>query len=185
MFTNRLRPVAYIVIGVLTLALAQSANGQGCRGGGGGGGGMGGGGMMGGGYPGGGFMGGMGQSPGMMGGNSFGGNMGGMGQQFGGMMGGGYMGQSSGMTGGYWGQRQNGMGSLNYSGPQQAMTSSSNVSLNNPSTVLAHTADLNLTGKQVQVLEKMVNSGKQRAALVLTQPQRKQLAQIIGIVPKS
>ena len=51
--------------------------------------------------------------------------------------------------------------------------------------MLAHTADLNLTGKQVQVLEKMVNSGKQRAALVLTQPQRKQLAQIIGIVPKS
>ena len=36
MFTSRLRPVAYLAIGVLTLALAQSANAQGCRGGGGG-----------------------------------------------------------------------------------------------------------------------------------------------------
>ena len=183
MFTNCLRPVAYLAIGVLTLALAQSANAQGCRGGGGG---MGGG-MMGGGGMGGGYMGGMGQPYGMMGGMGNGGMMGGMGQSYGmmGGMGNGCMGRSNGMTGGYQGQGQNGTGSQNYSSMQQAVTSSTSESVNNPATVLAHTADLNLTSKQVQVLEKMLNSGRQRAALVLTKAQRKTLAQIISVVPKS
>jgi hypothetical protein len=44
---------------------------------------------------------------------------------------------------------------------------------------------LNLTSKQVTALEKMVKSGKQRAALVLTQGQRKQLAAIVWVGPKS
>ena len=188
MFTNCLRPVAYLVIGVLTLALGQSANAQGCRGGGGGGG-MGGSGMMGGGYSGGGFMGGMGQSPGMMGGNSGGGYgwwlHGWHGAAVRRNMGGGYMGQSSGMMGGYQGQSPNSPWSQNYSGTQQAGTSCTNATVNNPSTVLAHRADLNLTSKQVQLLEKMVTASKQHAAFVLTQAQRRQLAEIVGPVRKS
>ena len=135
-----------------------------------------GGGYMGGGMMGGGYMGGgMGQSYGMMGG---------MGQSNG-MMGSGYMGWSNGMMGGYQGQSPNSTWSQNYSSTQQAVTSSTTASVNNPATVLAHTADLNLTSKQVQVLEKMVDSGRQRAALVLTQAQRKTLAEIIGPVRKS
>jgi len=45
--------------------------------------------------------------------------------------------------------------------------------------------DPNRTSKQVQSLEKMLNAGKQRAALVLTNAQRKQLAEIIGVLRKS
>ena len=62
---------------------------------------------------------------------------------------------------------------------------SSITTLNNPTTVLAHEDDLNLTSKQMQALEKMAKSGKQHAALVLTSAQRKQLAGIVGIVRKS
>ena len=120
-FTNRLRPVAFIAIGVLTLALGHSTDVQGCHGGRGG-------------------------------------------------MGGGY---------------SNGSGSPYYSNPQSAQTSTPNTSLNNPATVLAHEDDLSLTSKQVQALEKMANSGKQHAALVLTSALRKQLAGIVGIVRKS
>ncbi len=86
-----------------------------------------------------------------------------------------------GMGGGY----SNGSGSQNYSYPQQSKISSPNTSLNNPATVLAHEDDLNLTSKQVQALEKMAKSGKQRAALFLTPAQRKQLAGIVGILRKS
>jgi hypothetical protein len=125
-FINRLRPVAFIAIGVLTLALGNSKDAQGCHGGRGG---------MGGGYSGGGYS--------------------------------------------------NGPGSQNYSYSQQAQTSSPNTSLNNPATVLAHENELNLTSKQVQALEKMAKSGKRHAALVMTAAQRKQLAGIVGIIPKS
>jgi ATP-dependent Clp protease adapter protein ClpS len=90
-------------------------------------------------------------------------------------MGGGYS------NGGY----SNAPGSQYYSNPQQPQTSSPDTSLNNPATVLSHEDDLNLTSKQVQALEKMVQSGKQHAALVLTSAQRKQLAGIVGIVRKS
>jgi hypothetical protein len=54
-----------------------------------------------------------------------------------------------------------------------------------PATALAHAGELNLTGKQVNALEKMLQSRQRHAARVLAQPQRKQLAQIAGIVPKS
>ena len=103
-------------------------------------------------------------------------------------MGGGYSGGYSGggYSGGYSGSGySNGSGSQYYSNPQPAQTSGPNTSLNNPATVLAHEDDLSLTSKQVQALEKMANSGKQHAALVLTSAQRKQLAGIVGIVRKS
>ncbi len=130
-FKNRLRPVAYIAIGVLVLALGHSNDAQACHGGRGG---------MGGGYSGGGYS-----------------------------------------NGGY----SNGPGAPYYSNPQPAQTSSTNTSLNNPATVLAHEDDLSLTSKQVQALEKMATSGKQHAALVLTSAQRKQLAGIVGTTRKS
>ena len=152
MFKNCLRSVAYLAIGALTLALAQSANAQSCRGGGGGGG--------------------MGYSRGGMGG---------------GYSGGGYMGgpgQSNGMTGGYQGQSTNSTGSQN-SNPQQAQSSSTIERVNNPSTVLAYEGDLNLTSKQVQLLNKMASSGKLHAAFILTPAQRKQLAALVGTVRKS
>ena len=159
MFTSRLRPVAYLAIGVLTLALAQSANAQGCRGGGGG----------------------MGYSRGGMGGYT-GGGYSNNGYSNSGYAGG--TGQSNGMMGGYQGQGLNSSGSQNYSSPL-LLSSNTNATVNNPSTVLAHTDDLKLTSKQVQSLEKMLSSGKQRAALVLTKVQRKQLAAIIGPARKS
>jgi len=87
--------------------------------------------------------------------------------------------------GGYQGGSSYGTGSPDYSNSQQAPTSSPNVSLNNPATVLAYEGDLNLTSKQVQALERMLNSGKQHAALVLTSVQRKQLAGIVGVLRKS
>ena len=85
-------------------------------------------------------------------------------------MGGGYMGgmgQSNGTRGGCRGQGQSSTGAQN-SSPQQAVTTSTNTSVNDPATVLAHQNDLNLTSQQVQRLEKMLSSGKQRASLVLT-----------------
>ena len=88
------------------------------------------------------------------------------------------------MMGGYQGQGLNSSGSQNYSSPL-LLSSNTNATVNNPSTVLAHTDDLKLTSKQVQSLEKMLSSGKQRAALVLTKVQRKQLAEIIGPARKS
>jgi hypothetical protein len=99
-------------------------------------------------------------------------------------MGGGYPG--SGYPGGGYpgGGYMHGTGSQNAS-PQQVQSSSPSVSLNNPATVLAHTTDLKLTDKQVQALDRMLSSGKQHAALVLTQAQRKQLAGIVGTVRKS
>jgi hypothetical protein len=170
-FSNRFRPVAYLAIGALTLALGQSANAQGCRGGGshgGGGGGMGySRGGMGGGYMGGGGMGGS--------------RMGGMGQSNGGMGG---TGQSNGMTGGCQGQGPNSTRSQDSSASQPAVTSSTPASVNDPTTVLAHKDDLNLTTKQVQLLEKMLSTGKLHAAPILTAAQRKQLAQIISPVRK-
>ena len=120
MFTSRLRPVAYIAIGVLTLAVGRMKDAQACHRGG----------------------------------------------------------------GGYQGGSGYGSGSPNYSN-SQTPTSSPNVSLNNPATVLAYEGDLSLTSKQVQALEKMLNSGKQHAALVLTTAQRKQLAGSVGVVRKS
>ena len=73
-----------------------------------------------------------------------------------------------------------------YSGSQQpAATSGAGASLNNPATVLAHADGLNLTGKQVQLLEKMQKSGKQRAMLILTKDQRKQLVGSIGSTRKA
>jgi len=120
MFTNRLRPVAYLAIGFLTLAMGQLRDAHGCHRGG----------------------------------------------------------------GGYQGGSGYGTGSPNYSSPQ-APTSSPNVSLNNPATVLAYEGNLNLTSKQVQALEKMLNSGKQHAALVLSNAQRKQLAGIVAVLRKS
>jgi len=122
MFTNRLRPIAYIAIGVLTLAMGQLRDAHGCHRGGCG-----------------------------------------------------YQGSGS----------PYGTASPNYSNSQQAPASSSNLSLNNPATVLAYEGDLKLTGKQVQLLEKMLSSGKQHAALILTNAQRKQLAETIGRVRKS
>ena len=101
-------------------------------------------------------------------------------------MGGGYnggynMGGSSYPGGGY----SYGTGLQNYSSPQQTQPSSPSASLNNPATVLAHEGDLSLTSKQMQALEKMLSSGKQHAALVLTAAQRKQLAGIIGPARRS
>ena len=107
------------------------------------------------------------------------GYMGGMGQSYG-MMGSGYPGWSNGMMGGYQGQSLNSTWSQNYSSTQQAVTSSTVATLNNPSTVLAHTADLNLTSKQVSGARKMPALAS-RAALVLTPAQRKQLAQIVAL----
>ena len=52
--------------------------------------------------------------------------------------------------------------------------------MNDPATILAHADDLKLTSKQVQRLEKMLGSGKQRASLVLTKAQKTTLAAIIG-----
>ncbi len=91
-----------------------------------------------------------------------------------------------GMSGGYPGSGNSyGTGSQNYSSPQQSQTSSPTASLNNPATVLAYEGDLNLTSKQVQALERMANSGKQHAALVLTAAQRRQLADLVGTARKS
>jgi len=109
----------------------------------------------------------------MGGGNMGGGYMGGMGG----------MGQSNGMMGNR-GQGPNSTAAQN-SSPQPTVTSSPSESVNNPGTVLAHTDDLSLTSKQVQLLEKMLKSGKQQAALVLTNAQRKQLAEIVGPLRKS
>jgi hypothetical protein len=145
MFSNHLRPVAFIAAGVLMLALAQFKNAQGCHGG------MGGGYMGGGGYSGGGYSG---------------------------------SGYSGGTTDGYYRQGSSGSGSQYYAGMQQTVTSSANASLNNPATVLANQSVLNLTGKQVTALEKMLTTGKQHAVLVLTPAQRKQLAQMVGVVSK-
>ncbi len=146
-FTNRLLPLAYIVLGALALIVGASTNAQGCHGGKG--------------HSHGGMSGGY-----MVGGYSAG------------YAGGGY---SGGMTGSYRGQSAASTASQNYSSPQQAPAGSANASLNNPATVLAYESDLELTSKQTQALEKMLKSGKQRAALVLTQGQRKQLAQIVGL----
>ena len=82
-------------------------------------------------------------------------------------------------------QNLNGNASQFYSVPQQTGVSSRNSGLNNPATVLAHADDLKLTSKQVQLLEKMQTYGKQRAMLVLTAVQRKQLVQIVGLVKTS
>ncbi len=84
--------------------------------------------------------------------------------------------------GGYPGQGPNGTGSQNY--PSAQLASMGSASVNNPVTALAHDDDLNLTSDQVQRLEKMVSSGKQRASLVLTKVQKKKLAEIVGAVRK-
>ena len=157
-FTNYSWPTAFIAIGALTLVLAQSMEAQACHHGKKGGHSMSGGYSMGGSYS--------------MGGYAGGGYTGGTGQSYG-------------TTGSYRGQSPSTSGSQNSSSLQEAITSSTPASLNNPATALAHASDLSLTSKQVNALEKMVKSGKQRAALVLTQAQRKQLAQIVGIVPKA
>ena len=100
-------------------------------------------------------------------------------------------GQSYGTTGGYYSGQGlssmglNGMGSQNLFSSQQIMTSGANASLNNPATVLAYAGALNLTSTQIYALEKMLKAGKQRAALVLNQAQRKELAEIVGMVPRS
>jgi hypothetical protein len=170
--TISLRPIAYLAVGTLMLSLAHSANAQGCRGGGGGGGGgmgysRGGGGMFGGGY--GGMTG--GYTP-----SSYSGGM--MGSTPGGSA-------MSGTTQSSAYQNLNGNVSPYYRVPQQTVVSSRKSGLNNPATVLAHADDLKLTSKQVQLLEKMQTSGKQRAMLVLTTAQRKQLVQIVGLIKTS
>jgi hypothetical protein len=92
--------------------------------------------------------------------------------------------QTSHFAGSYQGQGPSGDRLQNYLNPRQATTVNMNLSLNNPATVLSHSDDLDLTSKQVQSLEKMRNSGKQHAAFVLTKAQRKQLAEMIGVVRK-
>jgi hypothetical protein len=57
-------------------------------------------------------------------------------------------------------------------------------SVNNPVTVLSYKDDIKLTVKQVQLIEKMIDSGKQHAAQILTDSQRKQLVKIVGPVRK-
>jgi hypothetical protein len=162
LFTNRSRTVGYIVVGVAALVLGHSENTMACHGGG-----------MGGGYG---------------GGYSFGGGGGGY------SYGGGYgntMGPSApsyGSSAGSWGQGSYGYGSQYPFGSQQgslgsqAGSSGSASAFNNPATVLSYQSELNLTSKQVQALEKMESSGKQRAGIVLTQQQRKILAQTIGVL---
>jgi hypothetical protein len=149
--TSLLRVAAGVSIGIVLFVSARPASAQGrCAGGGGGG---------------------MGFSRGGMGGGYFGGNYGG-----------GYYG--SGYTGGAWqpygaagNHYQNAYGSASQnSGSQQPDASGvADTSPNNPATVLAQADDLNLTAKQVQLLEKMQKSGKKRAMLILTKEQRKQL----------
>ncbi len=206
-FINCLRPAACIAIGVLTLALGQSANAEGCRGGGGATGQSHGGKMSGGqantghtsthtdstrqssGTTGScmrqssGTMGsGTGQSYGTMG-SGYTGYTSCTGQSYGTT--GSNSGQSYGTMSGCYGQGSSSTGSQNATSLQQAVTSSTTASLNNPATVLAHAGDLNLTSQQMYALEKMLKSRKQHAALVLTSAQRKQLAGIVGIVRKS
>jgi hypothetical protein len=154
-----LRIVAALILGILLLAPGRFVNAQGrCPGGGGGG---------------------MGYSRG-------GGYFGGGGGYYGGYPSGGY---------GYGGYNNGGpaYGSGNYQntggGSQSSAASSSttadSASPNNPATVLARAEELNLTGKQVQLLEKMQKSGKKRAMLVLTKEQRKQVVGSAGSTRKS
>ncbi len=58
---------------------------------------------------------------------------------------------------------------------QSASTGSATDSPNDPAAVLARAEELELTAKQVQLLEKMQKSGKERALFILTKEQRKQL----------
>ena len=67
-------------------------------------------------------------------------------------------------------------------GPQQTAFFAN---LNNPATVLCSQARLKLTHKQVNALETMLKAGKQHALIVSTQPQRRELFEIAGILPRS
>ncbi len=174
-FTRLLRLAVCIAGGILTVAVVQPACAEGCRGGGGMGymrGGGGGGGYLGGGYSGG-YNTGGGYSG--YGGYGYGGNgYGAMGNSAAGYMGGT---SASGSC-----QSSGGSGRRNYSFPQQSTTGSASAGPNNPATVLAHADDLQLNGKQVQTLQRMQSSGRQRAMLVLTTAQRKQLVALVGPV---
>jgi hypothetical protein len=148
--TISLPVAAALTIGIISLASTRSASAQGrCPGGGGG----------------------MGYSRGGMGGSYFGG----------GYMGGGYSPsawQPSSAAGNYpaaYGSASQNSTGQQSTGQQSSGTTGANMSFNNPTTVLAHSDDLNLTDKQVKLLEKMQKSGKQRAMLILTKEQRKQL----------
>jgi hypothetical protein len=158
-------PVAYLAIGALSLVLSQSANAQ-CRGGGGG---------MGGGRTGGPMAG--GPMTGPMGNGYMGSSFMSGGPMVDGCLGGSFMGGGSGRSGvmmnNSWGQAQGNTAVQSNFTSQDATASSTTTSLNNPTTVLAHKDNLELSGKQVLLLEKMQKSGKQRAALSLTTAQRK------------
>jgi len=131
-----------------------------------------------------------GGSPGMMGGMGRGG-MGGMGSQQG-MMGpmgqgrggmggmGGGMGSQQGMMG-PMGQGMGGMGGgMGGMGSQQGMMANMHMDQNDPAAVLAHKDDLSLTKEQVQRLERMLKSGKMRAAPLLSKEQKKKFQELAG-----
>ena len=95
-------------------------------------------------------------------------------------------GESTGTNGGIAGTTPTVNGGQNYAANPQGITPNSKwASLNNPKLALHHRKALDLSNKQVGALENMEKSGVQHATRVLTYPQRKQLAEIIGLVPNS
>ena len=165
-FTCLLQAAVALTVGIVSLVSIPSATAQGrCSGGG---------------------HGGMGYSRGGMGGGYMGGGYSNGGYSSGGYSGSGYSGSGysgGGYSGGAWQPYDS--ASQTSAGQQSATTGSASTSPNNPATVLALADELSLTAKQVQLLEKMQKSGKERALLILTKEQRKQFIGRNGMARKA